>query len=92
MKTKIESYVNEAADFNDKEVPKVGSNFTCLGIISGDSVLKEDESYYLQVLLRECKYTEKEKVLDILQMIQKILLMIPVILMKKNLEWVKFMR
>ena len=34
-----------------------------------DSVLKKDEKYYLQMVLKECKYNEKEKrLLDILLM------------------------
>ena len=31
-------------------------------MISLDFVLKKDESYYLQVFLKECKYTEKKVV------------------------------
>ena len=58
--TKIRSYSNEATDFHNEEVPKVGSNCTCLPVISLDSVLKKDESYYLKVFLKECKYIEKE--------------------------------
>ena len=34
FKTKIKSYYNEATGFYDKEVPKVDSNYTCLGVIS----------------------------------------------------------
>ena len=29
-------------------------------VISLDSTLKKDEKYYLQVLLKECKYIEKK--------------------------------
>ena len=56
---KIGSDGDETADFHDKEVPKVDSNYTCLAVIFLDSVLKKDESYYLQVFLKECKYNEK---------------------------------
>ena len=67
LKTKIRSYSNEATDFHDKEVPKVGPNYTCLEVISLDFVLKKDENYYLQVFSKERKYIEKEKkLLDIL--------------------------
>ena len=38
-------------------MPKVGSNCIFLEVILIDFVLKN----YLQVFLRECKYTEKEK-------------------------------
>ena len=43
-------------------MPKLGSNHTCLEVIAIDSSLKDDENYYLQVLLKECKYIEKEKI------------------------------
>ena len=36
------------------------SNYTCLAVISLDSTLKEDENYYLQGFLKECKYLEKK--------------------------------
>ena len=34
-------------------------NYTCLTVSSLDSALKKDESYYLQILLKECKHTNK---------------------------------
>ena len=54
LKSKIRSYGDEAPDFQDKEVPNVGSNYTCL-VILVDSVLKKDGNYFLQVFLKECK-------------------------------------
>ena len=54
-------YGDDAANFCDNEIPKVGFNYTLLAVISIDSVLKKDENYYPQVLFKECKYTEKEK-------------------------------
>ena len=36
------------------------SNHTCLAVMSFDSALKKDENYYLQVFLKDCKYTEKK--------------------------------
>ena len=36
------------------------SNHTCLVVISLDSALKNDENYYPQVFLKECKYIEKK--------------------------------
>ena len=39
-KTKIKSYGDEATEFHDKELSKVGSNFTCLEVILIDFVLK----------------------------------------------------
>ena len=56
LKTKIKSHGDEVTDFYDKEIFKVGSNHTCLAVISLDFVLKKDESYYPQVFLKECKY------------------------------------
>ena len=41
LKTKIKSYCNEATDFHDKEMPKAGSNHTCLEVITIDSILKK---------------------------------------------------
>ena len=49
-------------DFYDKEIPKLNSNHTCLAVITLDSVLKKDDSYYPQVFLKECKYIEKKVV------------------------------
>ena len=49
LKTKIKSYGDEVTDFYDKEIPKVGSNHSCLAVISLDSALKNDDNYYPQV-------------------------------------------
>ena len=51
MKTKIKSYGDEATVFHDKEVPKVGSNHTCLAIISLDSTLKK-----MKTIVCKCFY------------------------------------
>ena len=42
-------------------MPKVGSKYTCLAVILIDRVLKNDESYYLQLVFKKCKYIDKEK-------------------------------
>ena len=60
MKTKIKFHGDEVTDLYDKKVPKVDSNHTCLAVISLDSALKKDDNYYLQVLLKECKYIDKK--------------------------------
>ena len=39
---------------------KLGCNHTCLAVITLDSALKKDGSYYPQVFLKECKYIEKK--------------------------------
>ena len=62
MKVEIKSHGNEVTDFYDKKVSKVGSNHTCLAVISLDSALKKDENDYPQVFLKECKYIEKKAV------------------------------
>ena len=59
LKTKTKSHGDEVTDFYDKGIPKVDSNHTCLAVIGLNFVLKKDESYYLQVFLKECKYIEK---------------------------------
>ena len=51
---------------SDKEVPKVGSNYTYLAVISLDSAFKKDENYYPQAFLKECKYIEKKVIRDII--------------------------
>ena len=37
---------DKATDFHNKEIPKVGSNHTCLAAISSDSASTKDEKYY----------------------------------------------
>ena len=61
MKIETKSYGDKARDFHDKEIPKADSDFTCLVVIIVDSALKNDENYYLQVFLKECKCPEKEE-------------------------------
>ena len=60
LKTKIKSHGDEVTDFYDKKFPKVDSNHNCLAVITLDSALKKDDSYYLQVFLKECTYIEKK--------------------------------
>ena len=62
MKTKIKSYGDEATAFHDKEIPKAGSNHTCLAVITIDSTLKKEEHNYSLVFLKECKYIKKEEI------------------------------
>ena len=57
LKTKIKSHDNEVKDFYDKKFLREAHN---LAVINLDSALKKDDNYYLQVLLKECKYTEKK--------------------------------
>ena len=55
LKNKIRFFGVETTDFQNKEIPKVGSNYIFLTVILLDFVLKKDENYYLQVFLKECK-------------------------------------
>ena len=55
LKTKTKSYSYEATDSQDKEVPRVDSNYTCSAVISLDSILKRDENYYPHMFLKEFK-------------------------------------
>ena len=52
LKTKIRSYGDEATDFHDKEIPKAGSDCTCLAIITIDSVFEKEEFCDLLVFLK----------------------------------------
>ena len=56
--TKKKSHGDVDTDFYDKKIFKVESHYTCLAVISFDSALKKDNSYYTQVFLKECKYVE----------------------------------
>ena len=60
LKSKLKSHGDEVTDFYDKKISKVDSNHTGLAVISLDSAIRKDETYYLQVFLRECKYIEKK--------------------------------
>ena len=57
---------NKAIDFHDKEIPKAGSNHTCVAVITIDSALKKEEKYYPQLFSKECKYIEKEVIRHII--------------------------
>ena len=39
LKTKMKSYGDEVTDFHDGEIPKAGSNYTCLAVILIDFFL-----------------------------------------------------
>ena len=53
-KNYLKSHGEEVTNFYDKKIPKLGSNHTCLSVISLDCDLKKDDSYYPQVFLKEC--------------------------------------
>ena len=49
----------KVADFHDKGIPKVDSNYTCVAVIILDSALNKDQNCYPQLFLKECKYILK---------------------------------
>ena len=59
MITKIKYYGDKITDLYDKEILKVDSNHTFLEIISLNSALNKNGSYYPQIFLKECKYNKK---------------------------------
>ena len=67
VKTEIKSYGDDVTDFYGKEIPKIGSNYTSLAVISLNSALNKDGSYYPHIILKECKYIKK-RLLDIILM------------------------
>ena len=60
LKIIIKLHSDKVTNIYDKKIPKVNSNHTCLAIISLDSALNKDGNYFIQVLLKECKYIEKK--------------------------------
>ena len=53
LKTKIKSHDDdEVTGFYDKKIPTLDSNHTCLAVITLDSALKKDDSYYPQMFLK----------------------------------------
>ena len=52
-------------------IKKLDPGHICLAVISLDSALKKDETYYPQFLLKECKYIEKEVVAPIIDNLKK---------------------
>ena len=42
QKTKTKFYVDEATDFHNKDILKIGSSHTCFAVITLDSALKKD--------------------------------------------------
>ena len=62
LKAKIKSYNGKInTNFRDNKIPKEGSQFICLSVVSIDSRFRTGKNYYPQVFLEECKYVVKEK-------------------------------
>ena len=66
MKIIIKLHSDKVTNIYGKRIPKVNSNHTCLVIISLDSALNKDGNYFIQVLLKECKYIEKKVISHII--------------------------
>ena len=49
LKTKVKPNVDDATDFHDKEIPKVGSNYICLAVILINFILIKEENGYPEV-------------------------------------------
>ena len=49
LKSKTKPHGDEGTDFCNKKIRKVDSNHTCLAVISLDSALQKDNSYYRPV-------------------------------------------
>ena len=52
LKIEMLCYGNKPTDFHDKEIVIVGSDYTCLAVITMDSALEKDENYYPQEFLK----------------------------------------
>ena len=85
---KKKSNCDEVTNSYDKKNPKANCNSTCLAVISLDSALKENHNYYLQVLLKFCKYIKKKVVWNIHDNLS--IFSYSLSLIKNKLEWVKF--
>ena len=48
-------------DFDNKKIPKGGSQLISLSVILIDSVFRKSKNYSLQMLSEDCKYVVKEK-------------------------------
>ena len=61
IKTKIKIYAGSMiTNFQSKKMPKEKAPCKCLSIIMLDSVIKAKKRYYLQTLLKECKYGQEK--------------------------------
>ena len=61
--------------FNDKEMLTVGSNHTCLAVMTIVSALVKAENQYPEVFLKESKYIEKQVIRHVTQKYLLIILM-----------------
>ena len=58
--TQIKPHGDEVTNFYNKKIPKLNPTHICLAGIRLDSALKKGYKYYLQVFLKEHKYTENK--------------------------------
>ena len=61
LKAKIKSYNGKInTSFHNNKIPREGSQFICLSVISMVSVFRTGKNYYPQVFLEKCKYVIKK--------------------------------
>ena len=61
IKAKIKIYENSAiTNFHNKKMPKEKAPCKYLSIMRIGSVIKANKKYYLQTLLKECKYIQEK--------------------------------
>ena len=67
IKAKIKSYGDKVnTNFQGKKIPKENASYKCLLLIMLDSVIRVNEKYYPEVLLKEYKYVIKKTKMEIL--------------------------
>ena len=60
MRAKIKSYNGKInTNFHNNKLPKEGSQFICLSVISIDSIFRIGKNYYRQLFLDQSKYVIK---------------------------------
>ena len=61
LKIKMKCYGVGVTGFHDKKIPKLGSNHTCLAIVTLDFALKKRWHLLSALILKECKLLRNEE-------------------------------
>ena len=65
IKRKIKTYGDRVnANFQGQKVPKENVSYKCISLIMLDSVIRVNKKYYLQTLLKECKYAVRKNKME----------------------------
>ena len=65
IKKKIKSYGDKInTNFHDKKISKENASCKSLSLIMLDSVSRENQKYYPQTILEQCKYKIKKKKME----------------------------